>query len=276
MVNVGSVVARRQLGRQLRRLREESGRTRDDVATGSTGIASRAKLARIEQGLCSIRPGDVRELCLLYGAAAELTERLVELARATMHEEWWESRDARAPRWFGMYLSLEEVAEGIQAYEPALVHGLFQTPDYTRLLVRATEVEPGATTDTVVTARQLRQRQTLDRQPPLRIELVLAEAALRVGCDDPRLMPAQVARLRELAARPEIDVRIVPLRAGLNPGAYGRFTILDFPDPMDPPVVYLETYDAARYPERAEQVARFRRRFQSLHAAAVPLEEFTP
>jgi len=274
MVSVGSVIARRQLGRELRAFREATGRTREDVSNRNAGIASLAKLARIEQGLVSIRPGDVREMCLLYGVDPETTERLVEMARGTKHEEWWESQDAKAPRWFGMYLSLESVAEIIHVYEPTLIHGLFQTPEYSRQVEVRTSCEPEPPVDAYVSTRRRRQEQVFGREDPLRIELVLGEAALRVRCPDPAVMPAQVAHLRSLATRPEIDVRVVPQSEGLNPGAYGKFTLLDFPQRKDPPVVYIETYEAARYPERPEQVARFRRRFQSLRAAAVPLEEF--
>lgn len=272
MRSVGSVVARRQLGRELRTLREGYGRTREDV--GAMGIASIAKLARIEQGLTSIRPGDARELCILYGAADTTTERLVEMARGTRATEWWESQDAKAPRWFGMYLSLEENASTIHAYEPALIHGLFQTKEYAKAVGPATMPTPALLTDGYLNTRLLRQEKIFAREVPLRIDLVLAEAALRVRCGDPAVMPAQIAHLREMASRPEIDVRVIPQANGLHPGVYGKFTILDFPEGTDPSVVYVETYEAARYPETPDQVARFQRRFQSLRAAAVPLEEF--
>ena len=241
MVGVGSVIARRQLGRELRAFREATGRTREDVTNRHAGIASLAKLARIEQGLVSIRPGDVREMCLLYGVDPETTERLVEMARGTKHEEWWESQDAMAPRWFGMYLSLEDVADHIQAYEPTLVHGLFQTPRYSRQVELTTVPEPGPQVEAYVSTRMKRQQKIFGREKPLRIDLVLGEAALRVECEDPTVMPAQITHLRALAARPEIDVRIIPLRNGLHPGAYGKFTVMDFPERKDPAVVYVET-----------------------------------
>lgn len=179
MATVGSVVARRQLGRELRGLREATGRTREDVANLSTGIASLAKLARIEQGLTSIRPGDVRELCLLYEAGPETAERLVEMARGTRHEEWWESQDAKAPRWFGMYLALEEVASHIQAFEPTLVHGLFQIPEYSRQIEITTAPSPGPEVDAYTALRMRRQEQIFSRATPLRIDLVLGEMSVR-------------------------------------------------------------------------------------------------
>ena len=65
MTESGSIVVRRQLGRELRTWRERAQRTLDDVATAQ--IASVSKVHRIEHGRTAIRPGDVRELCRLYG-----------------------------------------------------------------------------------------------------------------------------------------------------------------------------------------------------------------
>jgi hypothetical protein len=52
--------------------------------------------------------------------------------------------------------------------------------------------------------------------------------------------------------------------------------VLQFDDPADPAVAYVETYEGARYPEAPAQVARYRQRFQRIWALAVPLEEHTP
>ena len=268
MTTVGSVVARRQLGRELRALREASGRTREDVAVLCVGVASLAKLARIEHGRTSIRPGDVQALCLLYGVPPETIAGLVELARGTRIEEWWESQDAKAPRWFGMYLSLEQVASRVQIYQPCLIHGLFQTPEYARQVETTTAPHPVPDVDAYVAQRLRRQQNVFARVEPLRIELVLGEVALRAVPGSRAVMDAQIAHLRGLAARPEIEVRVVPLAATLHPGTNGTFTIMDFPQEKDPSVVYVETYDAARYPEKPEQVARFRARFEALRAVA--------
>jgi hypothetical protein len=48
-------VARRQLGRWLRTLREEAGKTIEDVTV--TGVLGRTKLWRIEHGRTSVRVG---------------------------------------------------------------------------------------------------------------------------------------------------------------------------------------------------------------------------
>src|SRR5690606_31502691 len=112
----------------LRTWRERARRTLDDVAAAH--IASVSKVQRIEHGRTSVRPGDVRELCRLYGVADDTTETLVDLARATRDPDWWERHDTSAPSWFALYLSLETVASELCAFEPSLVHGLLQTEEY--------------------------------------------------------------------------------------------------------------------------------------------------
>jgi transcriptional regulator with XRE-family HTH domain len=271
----GSIVARRQLGRELRSWREQAGRTREDVAAAQ--VASVPKLLRIEHGLVTIRPADTRELCRLYGVDPAQTEALVELAWATRNEEWWESADARAPRWFGMYLRLAAVAHRMLTFQPTLVHGLFQTEAYAREVERLTVPDTAAeTVDAHVTARMDHQRRILDRSEPLRIHLVLGEPALLTRLAPTGLMDAQLQQLHELDRRPAVEVRILPLTAGLHPGVNGAFTIMDFDDPRDPPVAYVESYEAARYPEKPAQVARYRRRFRALHGMSVPLQEYAP
>jgi transcriptional regulator with XRE-family HTH domain len=63
----GSPVARRQLGNELRRLRNEAGKTHADVQEAL--IASRTKMWRIEHGETNTRPADVLALARLPPAS---------------------------------------------------------------------------------------------------------------------------------------------------------------------------------------------------------------
>jgi transcriptional regulator with XRE-family HTH domain len=264
----GSIVVRRQLGRELRSWRERARRTLDDVATAQ--IASVSKVQRIEHGRTSVRPGDVRELCRLYGVADETAERLADLARATRDSDWWE-RDNAAPAWFALYLRLEAVASELCAFTPLIVHGLFQTRAYAEHVERSTDptVDEEALLRYVAT-RMSRQRHAFERDDPLRVRLVIGEAAWLTTVGSHSVMQAQRARLLEASA----EVRLLPFSAGLHPGVNGAFSVLAFPDPADPPVAYVQTYEAARYPEAPSQVARYRQRFEQIWNLAVPIEEY--
>src|SRR5437660_1648665 len=111
----GSTVVRRQLGRQLRRLREAAGKTERDIEEAN--LASRAKLWRIESGKSPIKVADVRALCWLYGADQPTTDRLADLAVGTTAQGWWEDYGDVLPGWFSLYLGLEAAATEIRIYD---------------------------------------------------------------------------------------------------------------------------------------------------------------
>src|SRR6266550_2878688 len=135
----GSTVVRRQLGRQLKRLRQAANVKEHDVV--EAGLASRAKLWRIESGKAAIKIGDVRVLCWLYKVDQATTDALAKLAQATSTRGWWEEYNDVLPDWFGLYIGLEAAASVICVYEPELVHGLLQTPGYLRALFADSGVE---------------------------------------------------------------------------------------------------------------------------------------
>jgi hypothetical protein len=87
-------------------------------------------------------------------------------------------------------------------------------------------------------------------------------------------MEAQIARLRAVDSRDGVSVRVLPSTNGLHPAVGGTFTIMDFADPEDPPLVYLESLVGSRYVEAAEHIDRFKRVFDRIRAQALPLEEY--
>jgi transcriptional regulator with XRE-family HTH domain len=276
MTENGSTVVRRQLGRELRAWRERANRTLDDVAAAQ--IASVSKVQRIEHGRTSVRPGDVRELCRLYGVHADTAEALVALARATRDPDWWERHDdVSAPSWFALYLRLEAAASELCSFEPALVHGLFQTERYARRIEYLTTLHPDVNLiERYVSIRLERQRRLLRRSQPPRIRLLLGEAALRADVGDPDILAEQQEHLRSRAGDELTSIRVLPVTAPPHPGAFGAFSVLRFTDPEDPAVAYIETYQGARYPETPVQVAAYQRRFDHIWKFALPIEEYSP
>jgi hypothetical protein len=51
----------------------------------------------------------------------------------------------------------------------------------------------------------------------------------------------QISRLIELGRRPHVTIEVVPFSAGAHPGLRGQFVVLEFPDPEDNDVLYLES-----------------------------------
>lgn len=272
----GTTVVRRQLGRRLRRLREQAGKTTSDVEAAK--LASTVKLWRIETGKVAVRIADVRALCWLYGADAATTDALATLAEGTTGQDWWERGDgAVRVAGFGLYLGLESAASCLSIYQPEIVPGLLQTEAYAREVERGSLLD--ATPDDVgfsVRTRMARQDVLFGRPAPPRIVAVISEWALTRPVGSREVMAGQWARLRQHADRDGVDLTVLPASAGPHPGLRGEFTLMDFDDPADPSVVCIETDAGATFIERTEGVDRQRRVFARLQELSVPIEEFSP
>jgi transcriptional regulator with XRE-family HTH domain len=267
----GQRVVRRALGRRLTRLRTAAGLTRQDVAKAKQGI-SEATLHRIETGKGPVSPANVRALCWLYGVDQSHTDALAEFAVGTSTEEWWDANPV-IPDWFRLYMGLEASAQQIWTYESELVPGELQTEDYALAVFGAAKVASDDEARRHVALRQQRQRALFARQPSLSI--VLGETALIRPVGGAEVMKAQLEFLRTTVQAGHAEIRVLPLAVGAHAAMAGAFRILDFDDPEDPDIVYLESHVGALYLEEPEEVSEYRRIFELIRADSVPVDEFS-
>lgn len=263
----GSVVVRRELGRKLRQLRESAGKSVADVV--EAGVGSTATIYRIEAGKVPVKMTTIRTLCWLYGADAPTTDSLAAMAPGTQAEGWWE--DYGVPRYFGLYIGLEQTASRLRAWQPEWVHALLQTEQYARAVI---ESEDTLTPDVVgqrVTVRMERQRRMLG--DGLDVTVVLGAGALSLVVGSPDLMAAQLDHLRRLDRDGVATVRVLPWSAGAYP-MRGSFTLLDFDDEEDPPVAYVESSVGAKYLEQPAERRPYEHVFELLTGRSVPIEEW--
>lgn len=258
----------RRLMRELRRLREDKGLTLQDVAD-RTGW-SRARVSRIETGHTRPQHGDVADLLDIYGVPSPGRDALITLAREGRQRGWW---TAYADVFTGSYVALEDEAAEIRTWDAQLIHGLLQTEDYARAVIEAGRMLPDSThVERRVAARKARQA-LLDRPDPPRLHAIFDEAVISRPIGGPRTMADQLGRLAAAAERPNISIQILPYEAGAHAGLDGRFTILSYPDPVDPDIAYVEGTMGDVYLESAEETEAHRDRFEKITAAALPLEE---
>lgn len=268
----GSSVVRRQLGRRLRRLREEAGKSHEDVAEAQ--VASRTKMWKIEVGRTAVKQGDVLALARLYGVDAAVTDELVLLASATRASGFQEDYGSSVPEWVGLYADLEAASSVLLDYNCELIHGLLQTADYARTVTAVNTSLSPKVVDQRVAFRMRRRRAFFERPKPGRLDAVLTAGALGLVVGSPDVMEAQIAHLRAVVSGDEVSVRVLTSTNGLHAAMRGPFTILDFDDPDDPSLVYLETLIGSRYVERRDQLSEYRRAFGQIREQAVPLEEY--
>lgn len=258
---------RRRLAAALRRLRDQSGMTAEEAAN-HVGI-SKSALSRIENALVSVMPPVARALLEMYGVDEPDIDPLLQVAREARKRGWWQAYDDVLPDWFEVYIGLEAEAADVKTYETQLVPGLLQTADYARAVVRAGH--PNAVDEEVERRVELRMRRQQHDSPP-HLWVVLDEAVLRRPVGGPEVMKAQLKKITDAAKVPGNTVQVLAFDAGEHGSMGSTFSILTFPEPMDPGVVYIETRAGSLYLED-QQVRDYTAVFQHLVATALSQRE---
>ena len=267
MTTPSPTVRRKRLTVELRRLREQAGLTCEDV--GHRLECSGTRISRIETGRIGARPGDVRELLEIYGVTGAAADSLVQLARDARRKGWWHAYSRVLPPWLEAYVGLESDAARLHDFQPSVVPGLLQIEDYARAILRdAPYADYGEDIDQQLALRMRRQA-VLDQPRPPQVRMVLGESVLWMQVGGPAVLRAQLLRLAELAARPDFSLQILPLRTAAHAQPAGPFTLLEFADPADPTVVYLEHLTGSLLLDEDEEVQRYRAMFDHLRAAAL-------
>lgn len=269
----GPTVRRRQLGAELRRLREAAGRSIEQAAAHLE--CSTARISRIETGQrgATVRLRDVKALLELYGAAdnQRLTEEITALAREAQTQGWWQPYESVMPTGFDILVGLENDATTEHVFEPLLVPGLLQTPEYASALIRVGRSGADKTAERLVELRMERQGVLTRRSDPLALWAVIDEAALRRPIGSPDIMRAQTRHLIEVADLPNVKIQVLPFARGAHAGLNGAFTVLELPEA--PTVVYTETQAGDIYVEKDRDVRRFVETFGVLRVTALGFEQ---
>lgn len=266
----GPTVRRRRLAIELRRLRTASGLSLDDAGAHIERTA--ATISRIENAQVGIRAREVGALLDLYGVVGDdpMRETLLTLAREARQKGWWHAFGDVLPAWFQVYVGLESAASSIWVYQVQLVPGLLQTEEYARAVLGSdNRFATSAEVDRHVALRMARQS-ILTGDNPTKLWTVIDEGVLRRPVGWSGVMRAQLERLAEEAARPNITLQVLPLSSGADTEAPGSFSLLRFPeDPSDPPIVYLEHLGGSLYLDKVEDADRYGVAVGHLQAAAL-------
>jgi transcriptional regulator with XRE-family HTH domain len=204
-------VRRRRLAAELRGIRESKGMSGDAVAAALKWSPS--KISRYERARTGLQPREVERLLDYYEVTGSRRTLLLALAKDAAQKGWWEQfADSLGPD-YQEFIGLEHEASTIDIWHVDVVTGLLQTEAYARHIISSySKVEPitPGMIERLVRVRMQRQR-VLNRDPEVRLAVVLDESILlrRVGND--RVMYEQLQRLAREADRPSLQLRILEL-----------------------------------------------------------------
>lgn len=255
---------RRQLGQELRRLRETAGATIDQVAERLNCSAS--KISRIETGQSGVSSREVRDILAAYQVEGDQAEALVEMAREAKQRGWWQLYGTVLT---SAYVGLEAAATELRSFEPLVIPGLLQTEEYARAMVLAGW--PNMSTEEVEQRIRVRmKRQSLLYQDdPLQLSIILDEAALRRPVGGIDAMRRQLNKLVNASELPHVTLQVLPLSAGAHGGMDGAFTILLFEEQANQNLVFAANGAGGLFLEKDDDIERYAGIFAGLRGDAL-------
>lgn len=211
-----------ELSTTLRQLRSASDLSGMEAARRAG--YSQPKISRFETGRQVPTVEEIDTLCRVYGATAEVRDRLLEraadLTGGTVRARAVLSHGARYMQ--QRIGKIEQASELVRSFTPTLVDGLLQIPDYMRAI--GSRSLAGAELDFFVASRAERQQiLDTDRQ----FQKIITEGALRWHVGSPQIMAAQLEHLLEASHRANLRLGIIPWTTPVYSPALHCFTIFD-------------------------------------------------
>ena len=251
----GPTTRRRQLGAEMKRLRDRSGLTLEEAGTAAN--VSRATVNRYESATGPVRWLVVKALCEAYGATDAELGTAVELAKTAKIQGWWQSATDSLPEILKPLLTLEDEATELWMFSSGYVPGLLQTPNYAVAAHRGSDLRASEEELSRGVEVRMKRQDILRRAQPPHVWAILDEAVIRRQVGGPAVMAEQLIKLLGLAKGPNVTLQVLPFSAGANAAESINFILLKNAQPsLD--VVYVPSVASALYLEKPHELDRYR------------------
>ncbi|WP_268248641.1 helix-turn-helix domain-containing protein [Saccharothrix coeruleofusca] len=246
----GRSVRSRRLAHVLRRLRTATGLSTD--AAGEAVGMSGSKISRIETSEIGIYLDDLEKLLDFYEVDRAQRVELLDLARNAEQRNLLRMHNSNLPEDWQTWADFEDEAGSLLFYEPLMIPGLLQTPEYARAIIHATGHDlTEERIDALVSSRMGRQG-LLTRSNPLKLEAIVEQGVFERPFGEPGAHARQLRHIADMSERPNVTVRVLPSGAGLHAGLNGAFVILEYDE--EPSLVLLENKIASLFLDEPEQI----------------------
>ncbi|PJM96071.1 helix-turn-helix domain-containing protein [Streptomyces sp. CB01373] len=204
------------VGRQLKLRREAAGMRVPEFAT-AVGYGDDL-VYKIESGKRIPRPEYLDAADAVLNAGGLVSEMKEDLKKV------------RYPKKVRDLAQLEARAVELQLYDPLTVHGLLQTPDYTRALFHmrrpayaADDVERGV-------AARMARKAVFERDPAPELSFIQDEWTLRRRLGGRMVVRRQLEHLLEVGQLRNVEIQVMPLDHEEHAGVDGGIEVLKFED----------------------------------------------
>jgi transcriptional regulator with XRE-family HTH domain len=203
-------------GAEFRRARESA-----NMSQGAFGVlvpCDVSTVSRVESG--HLTPSDA-----FLDATVKAFPDLVMLVRFYRASTRWGAGAGPVPAWFEDWLRAEQNALSLRYWQPIIVPGICQTPDYARALLVAAQTDTASDAIDALVSARLARRVIFDKPEPPDVTVVLDESVLHRLVGSREIMQEQLAELAGLSERAYITVQVVPADNGANAGLGGALNL---------------------------------------------------
>jgi len=258
----------RELGADLRRMRESAGMTGTDLAERTA--RDRTRLSRIESGTMRVGEAEIVQYAVTCGLRSSQAMAMAarrELAERSAAGYWMSDKPDDSLRSLMFH---ESTATAVTYYDPVVVNGLLQTADYARSIISRETWRDAADVEEFVQIRLSRQH-VLYRPNPAAFTFFAPEEVLRRQIGDGLIMHEQLLQMVLVSALPQVCVRVVP-SIGEDLAAFGNaFQVLTFEKHR--PLVYLDIHTTGLFLEDKIKVGAYRQLVPAIADAALDERE---
>lgn len=211
------------LAARLKTLRKERGTTQATLARALN--VSKSLIAAFEQGRLIPQPDTAGHLDTFFGTGEDIRKMSAD---ALKQRERVRAQGRPSLPVYQSWPEVEAAATMLRNYQPTMVPGLLQTPDYAKFTLESAATLTNAEIQAHLSGRLTRQEIFRGEQPPHLIT-VIDEAALR-RCVGARLvMQEQCVALLKACDLPHVTVQVVPENAGFYVGMTGPLALATTP-----------------------------------------------
>jgi transcriptional regulator with XRE-family HTH domain len=268
----GPLGPRRRIAATVRRLRDESGKTLEEVAGDL--LISTSKLSRLENAQGKPQARDIRDLIRYYGIDGTRDARnLQRWADAAKERGWWtDYDDAVLQNALDAHLAYEADATVARVYTLPFLPALLQIEDYSRVIYRDMDRRPEDEIQQLIDIRKQRQAALLNREgmQPLELVAVTHESTLRQVIGSPQVMCKQLDTMLERSDLPNVYLHVLPFDSSPVFSMTCMYAYFEYQEPADggQDVVHIETHAGFHSLVDPDEVAKYRRAHHDLVRSA--------
>lgn len=264
-------VPRLFLGERLKQLRAASGHTMDELAAALG--KDRARLSRVFEGKGTLSVEELGQLLDVLGTPAPLRRDLLELGAEARKRPSRRPYTDLLPRGYERLADLESMATKIWCYEPGIIPGLIQIPEYIEALMTDGDGiwwEPSwEERRNRINFRLERQKLTMEAKPEKPLHFIITDTALRTEVGGPDTMRRQMTHLLHVIDhRPNTTIQLLAATAPHNPAPAGGLIVLHLGQALRPVGHIPAMYGPGTYFDDPVDTGRLSRAFGRLEALA--------